>query len=123
MRHRNLSRLTIDDLVEMFAVIGIEQDQALFDGAISKFNRLYGQMDAVSRELKTRGDDKRRALLRLYDHPNMQVRLKAAIHTLAVEPQIARKMLEAIANSGWLPQSGDAGMLLIGLDDGSFKPV
>jgi Domain of unknown function (DUF2019) len=123
MRRRDLSKLTVDDLVERFAAIGVEQDQALFDGDTSKFTRLFWQMEAVSNELKSRDNDERRALLRLYDHPNMQVRLKATIHTLAVEPEVARKKLQAIADSGWLPQSGDAGMSLWNLERGVFKPT
>ena len=123
MRRRDLSRLTIDALVERFAAIGVAQDQVLFDGDTSKFSKLYWQMDAVSRELKSRDGDQRRALLRLYDHPNMQVRLKAAKHTLAVEPGVARSKLKTIADSGWLPQSGDAGMSLSNLDRGVFKPT
>jgi hypothetical protein len=59
----------------------------------------------------------------LYEYPNMQVRLKAAIHTLAVAPVEARQAVEAIANSKWFPQAGDAGMSLLGLDNGTFKPT
>jgi hypothetical protein len=53
----------------------------------------------------------------------MQVRLKAAIHTLAVAPVEARQQLEAIATSNWYPQAGDAGMTIRGLDDGTFRPT
>jgi hypothetical protein len=40
-------------------------------------------------ELKARDSDQRTALMTLYDYPNMQVRLKAAIHALAVAPTAA----------------------------------
>ncbi len=88
-----------------------------------EFNRLYHQMDDVRTELKTRSGDQRRALMQLYAHPNIQVRLKAAISTLAVAPKEARDLIEAIANSHQFPQAGDAGMTLSGLDDGTFKPT
>jgi hypothetical protein len=59
----------------------------------------------------------------LFNHPNMQVRLKAAVETLAVAPYEARLQLRAIADSQWFPQAGDAGMTLRGIDDCSFKPT
>ena len=52
----------------------------------------------------------------------MQVRVKAAIKTLGVAPEAARKVLEAIRASKWQPQAMDAGMILRGLDDGEYKP-
>lgn len=58
----------------------------------------------------------------LYDHPNVQVRLKAAKHTLYVVPEHARSLIEEIANSGLFPQAGDAGMTLSFLDDGTYVP-
>jgi hypothetical protein len=61
--------------------------------------------------------------MRLYDHPNVQVRLNAANATLAVAPQEARNLLEKIANSNLFPQAGDAGMALVGLKRGSYKPT
>jgi len=42
--------------------------------------------------------------------------------TLAVAPETARNALQVIADSKFYPQAGDAGMLLRGLDDGSFHP-
>jgi hypothetical protein len=123
MTRLDLSQLTVEHLVKRFADIGIDQDQALFKNDISKFNRLFSQMDSITKELKRRSGDQRSALLMLYDHPNMQVRLKAAKATLAVAPEVARKKLEAIANSGWQPQAGDAGMSLWNLDRGVFKPT
>jgi hypothetical protein len=79
-------------------------------------------MTAVDEELRARGREARLALLTLYDHPNMQVRVKAAIKTLGVAPEAARKVLEAIRASKWQPQAMDAGMILRGLDDGEYKP-
>jgi hypothetical protein len=80
-------------------------------------------MQAISQELKGRSEDQRRALLSLYHHPNMQVRVKAAKATLAVAPRDARKALEEIKASGWQPQALEAGMSLWNLDRGIFKPT
>jgi hypothetical protein len=58
----------------------------------------------------------------LYDHPNAQVRLKAATATLGVVPEAARALIEDIASSRKFPQAGDAGMTLDALDRGIFQP-
>ena len=122
MKRLKLEKMSVDELVERFAEIAIAQDQAELMGEIGKFNSLYRQMDATEKELRTRGREARLALLRLYDHPNMQVRLKAAKRTLGVAPEAARKVIQAIYDSKWYPQAGEAGMTLWNLDRGVFKP-
>jgi hypothetical protein len=119
---RKLEKMTVDELVDRFAKIGMAQDGALLDDEIGKVNRLMHQLRELDMELRARGKEARLALLRLYDHPNMQVRLNAAKLTLGVAPVEARKIIEAVKQSGWFPQAGDAGMTLINLDRGIFKP-
>jgi hypothetical protein len=122
MKHINFAVMSIDQLVDRFAEIGIAQYDALLYDQLSKFKKLYWQMDSVDKELRSRGRQARLALLPLYQHPNIQVRLKAAVHTLGVAPDAARNILRIIKESGWLPQAGDAGMLLRSLDRGEYKP-
>ncbi len=123
MKRSGLSSLSVDKLVECFIEITLAQDEALLMDDYSRFNHLFVQMEAVKAELKGRSGDGRRALLRLFDHPNAQVRLKAAKATLAIDPQGARSVLEMIAKSQDYPQAGEAGMSLWNLDGGIFKPV
>lgn len=123
MKQSELEAMTVEQLVERFVEIGLAQDRALLDNETGKFNRLYDQMQAVNEELRRRDGDQRRALLSLYNHPNMQVRLKAATTTLAIAPHAARDALEAIKASRWQPQALDAGMSLWNLDRGIFKPT
>lgn len=122
MKRISLDKMTTSELVARFAQIAVAQDEALLGGEIAKFNQLFGVMEEVSNELKSREGDQRRALMSLYQSPNMQVRLKAAKHTLAVSPAEARMQIQEIAESQWFPQAGDAGMCLALLDDGTFKP-
>ena len=122
MNMRNLHRQTVPDLVTLFTDITVAQGEALFNDEYAKFNRLFDKMRSVEEELKSRPGDQRRALLALFDHPKMQVRLAAAKATLAVAPQAARQMLHAIEGWGRQPQAGDAGMCLALLDDGTFVP-
>ena len=115
--------MTVDELVERFVAITLDQDRALLNDQLAKFNQLFKQMEAVKAELKGRPGDQRRALLGLFNHPNAQFRLKAAKATLAIAPETARRMLEKIANSHEFPQAGEAGMSLWNLDRGVFKPT
>jgi hypothetical protein len=120
MKQVDILKMSIDELVARFAQIGVAQDQALLGGQTKKFNRLFELMAEVSNELKTRDGDQRRALISLYQYPNMQVRLKAAIHTREIFPIEARRQIEDIAESHWMPQAGDAGMSLA-IMDGELK--
>jgi hypothetical protein len=123
MKRAKLQDMTVDQLVERFTAIALDQDRALLRNEYAKFNRLFEQMEEVKGELKARDGDQRRALLRLYDHPNAQVRLKAVKATLAVAPERARRMLELIAESHEYPQAGEAGMSIDNLERGIFKPT
>jgi len=123
MSGAKLRNMTMDQLVERFVKIALEQDEAEVMGDTQKFSPLFRQMEAVEDELKARPGDQRRLLLSLYAHPNAQVRVKAAKATLAVAPQAARNALMKLAASHEYPQSGEAGMSLVNLDRGIFKPT
>lgn len=114
--------MTVDQLVDRFAEIGIAQYDAAMGGAIREINQLSTQMHAVDNELHLRGTEARLALLPLYEHPYIQVRLQAAKCTIGIAPVAARKVIETISESDWFPQAGEAGMTLWSLDEGIFKP-
>lgn len=115
--------MAVNQLLERFTGIGIEQDQAILRDQHAKFNQLFDEMVAVEDELKAREGDQRRELLSLYTHPHAQVRLNAMKATLAVAPEIARRALQALAESREYPQAADAGMSLLNLERGIFKPT
>lgn len=119
---QKLSGLSVEDLVKLFVVYSLKQDDALLGFETKKSNRLYGRIDAIVTELKSREGDQRRALIPLYMHANPQVRLKAATVTLALAPAAARAVLESMRDIHG-PQRLYAGMTLRALDDGVFKPV
>ena len=122
MKRTTLTDLSTADLVRLFAKIVVAQDEADLGGELAKFKRLFFRMKDVANELRSRDGDQRVELLSLFSHPNMQVRLQAAKQTLAVAPREARAQLQAIADSQWFPQAGDAGMSLWNLERGVFKP-
>jgi hypothetical protein len=119
---RTIKELNVDELVERFESICLAQYQAILKEKVYEYNSLYSDMDAVDAELRQRGPDARRTLLRLYDHPNVQVRVKAAMRTLAVAPDAAKHLLQTIADSYQFPQAADAGMMLDRLKAGEFIP-
>ena len=122
MMRIKLQSMTVDQLVERFVAIALEQDEAELMGDTHKFSPLFWQMEAVEEELKARPGDQRRVLLSLYDHSNAQVRVKAAKAALALAPQAARRTLQIVADSHCGSQSLEAGMSLVNLDRGIFKP-
>jgi hypothetical protein len=122
MSRPSTQNLTVDQLVERFAALGVEQSKAIDVDNNAKYARLFEQMRDVEEELKLRAGDQRRALVALYSYPNMQVRLAAAKATLATDPQVARQVIEAIATSTWPPQCYDARSCLRMLDEGAFVP-
>lgn len=123
MKRVNLPSMTTEQLVQLFTELAVQQDAAHLYRAQGEVNKLYFKLDAINKELKSRPGDQRSALLPLYDHKNMQVRVKAAKATLAIAPEAARAQLEAIRASGWQPQALEAGMSLGFLDEGVYKPT
>ena len=123
MMRAKLRNMSTEDLVDRFVRIALDQDRAVRRDDNGTFSRLFEQMDAVKEELKRRPGDQRRALIDLHNHPNVQVRLKSAIATLAIVPDKARRLLQVIADSREYPQAGDAGMTLYSLEQGIFKPT
>ncbi len=123
MKRAKLQDMSVTDLVERFVAIALAQDRALLWDETAKYNRLYDQMDEVKAELKNRASDERHALLPLHAHPNAQVRLKAAIATLAVAPESARSVLQAISDRDEYPQAAYARGMLRALEEGRYKPT
>lgn len=122
MKRIALQEMTVEQLVERFATMALEQDEALLMDEIGKYNRLYDKMEELEQELKGRDSDQRRLLLSLLDHPNAEVRLKAAIATLAIEPETARKVLQSISDSNEYPQAAYARGMMSALDAGRYIP-
>jgi hypothetical protein len=123
VKSANLQELSVEELVERFVAIGLAQEQADLYDDIGEFNRLFKKMQEVVQELRSRPGDARHALLSLYDHPNLQVRLKAVKNSLALAPNEGRRVLQAIADSHDYPYAGEAGMSLWAIDEGIFKPT
>ncbi|WP_048648098.1 DUF2019 domain-containing protein [Nitratireductor soli] len=103
MNPKDFETLSTERLVSLFAEICTAQYEAELDLDTRRLNRLFDQMMQVVQELKRRPGDGRSALSVLYTHKNIQVRLKAAIHTLAVHGTQARRVLAQSAREGCHP--------------------
>ncbi len=123
MTSSKLKGLSTSELMLLFEKLCIEQYNALERDEIAAFNKRYDKIQAIADELKSRPGDQRRVLMQLFGHPNMQVRLTAAKVNLAVDYIAARREIQAIVDSKWFPQAGDAGMTLHHLDTGFYKPT
>lgn len=123
MSRSSLNDMTVAELVDRFATLALEQDDALLMDEIARVNRLFDQLEDIKHALRSRAGDQRKALMVLYRHPNAQVRLKAAKGRLAVAPAEARNVLQTLIDGREFPQAGDAGMTIRALDDGTFVPT
>lgn len=123
MTRVKLAKLSVEQLVQQYAELAVEQDMYLLAGPQKMINRIFWKLCAIEDELKLRPGDQRRALLPLYSHKNKQVQVKAAKATLAIAPEAARAKLEAVKASGWRPQCLEAGMSLWNLERGVYKPT
>lgn len=122
MTPSKLKSLSAEELKRLFERLCIQQYDALERNAIASYNKRYDIILAIQNELESRPGDQRRLLMSLFGHPNMQVRLTAAYANLAVDYIAARRELQAIVDSQWFPQAGDAGMTLWNLDRGFYRP-
>jgi hypothetical protein len=122
MKRISLKEMSVEHLVERFVALAVAESEAIDRGDNSMYNRLFPQMEDVREELKDRPGDQRRALVPLLDHPNPQVRLIAAVTTLEVAPEVARRALELIKDRDEFPQAADAYGVLRRLDGVSLFP-
>ena len=93
-----------DSLIERFVELALGQGEADLESDNSRYNRLFRELTAVEEKLKRRPGDARRVLVRLYNHPNPQVRKTAADATLAVEPEAARQVLKTLSTGESFPK-------------------
>ena len=123
MKIKDFQNMTVSQLVNQFATFALEQYKAELYGEIARYNRLYDEIVAVKDELKGRAGDQRSALVSLFAHQNPQVRLMAALWSLAVVPAAARQVLQDISDRNEYPQAAYARQSLMALDRGDSKLI
>jgi hypothetical protein len=103
MRREVLSNLTVSELVELFLEKGLAEFGATEAMDIPRANKLTGDLNAIGRELASRGPEAKRALLPLLDHETDSIRMSAAAHCHAIEPERSRQVLADISAHGYVP--------------------
>ena len=100
MTKQDFSGWSVDDLRERYAELSIRQGAAADLSNMSIVNRLGDEIHKIGNELKSRPGDRGRALMKLFDHPNFNVRLNAGRSLMSVFPEEARRQIQAVADSG-----------------------
>jgi Domain of unknown function (DUF2019) len=123
MNRKSLQAMTVEELAQKFIGMALEQSHALLADETGTYNRLFDDMEGVEKELKNRNGDQRKVLLSYYDHGNTHVRLKAALATLAIDPDLARNALQNISDSDEYPEAASARSMMRALDEKTYIPT
>lgn len=112
------SRMSIDQLLDSFTSACLAQyDTWVFPDEIEASNQQFWILVAIKDELKSRGPEARRSLVRLLNHENPQVRLQAATFVYPVAREEAKKCLQDLRAAKLPVQTLAAGMTLSGLEE------
>lgn len=113
----DLSKATAESLLDLYVRLSAEQSQAHYVCNAARYNRIGDTLYEITNEMKRRPEDRGASLLKLFGHPNSQVRFNAATSVSGLYTQEARQVLQLIAASETDLLSFDAKMYLRTLDD------
>lgn len=94
MKSADLPGLVTNQLVKRFAELAHDMGLAVLDSETRRFNRMFPDMQAIDRELRSRGREARMALLPLLGHEDRFRRYYAAKYLLGLAPDHARAVIE-----------------------------
>ena len=118
-----LNNLTINELVARFVSLSERQYPLLLNDEIKKYNRLFDKQTEIDKELRRRGIEARLELTKLFNHPNIQVRMNAARHSMGVAREPALNVLRQITQEDFGPFRLHAGMAVALIEDGTVTPT
>ncbi len=99
MNNRRYSKLDNDELIGIYAKAAAQHGYWTISGNSRETNRQFEIVAGVYRELRSRGSEAQRALLRLLSHDDIAVRGWAAAHALEFAPEDRQLVLEEIART------------------------
>ena len=117
-----LQGASVERLVQMFVNVAVAQAAAIDEDDHRRYNRLVDDHLAIEKELRSRPGDQRRALRPLLDDIRPQVRMNAALATLAVLPTEAGETLRLIHARREYPQAADALGVIESIERGTYVP-
>lgn len=118
-----LDKLTTGELIANFTSLSERQYPLLLNDETAKYNLLVRKQVEIDKELRSRGTEARLELTKLFDHPNIQVRLIAARHSIGVAREPALNVLRQIMKEDFGPFRLSAGMTVALVEDGTITPT
>lgn len=97
MKKTQIKKLPTEELVEKIRTLSAERWPAIHAGKPREANRMYDLLVAIERELKARGIEAQRQLLKLLDDPDPGTRCWAAGSVLEFAPGEGERVLTDIA--------------------------
>jgi hypothetical protein len=110
-------------LIALFGSLSEQQHPLTLNDEVTKINRLVRKQGEIDNELRKRGVEARLALTKLFDHPNIQVRMNAARRTLGVAREPAMAVLRKIMKEDYDAFRFHAGMTVALVEDGTVNPT
>jgi hypothetical protein len=97
MKRSGIQSGDLQELLNLYENATITHGRASEVGDYRTANREAETMGAVYRELRSRGIENQKALLRLLSHDNVHVRVMAAAHALEFAPEEGEPVLTEIS--------------------------
>lgn len=120
MKPRRVQEADLPELLRLYERSTIEHGKASEGGDYRTANRESETISSVYRELRSRGVETQKALLRLLNHADVHVRVMAAAHALEFAPEKGEPVLTEISQSLGIPAL-NAGMALKEWRKGSLR--
>jgi hypothetical protein len=99
MRKTEVKKLPTEELIEKTRTLSAERWRAIYAGKPKDGNRMFDLLVAIHRELRARGLEAQRQLLRLLDDPDPGTRCWAATAVLEFEPGEGERVLADLAKN------------------------
>lgn len=122
MKKCNLTTMSSEDLVALFANLCVQQGEFLIVDDTRRSNRLIHKIRDIGNELRVRGPEARLQLKSLFGHENPFARMHAATSILGLVPEEGRAVLQEIREARIQPEALHAGMIVRRFDSGEWVP-
>jgi uncharacterized protein DUF2019 len=97
MKKTQIKKLSTDELIEKVRDLSAERWRVIHAGKPKEANRMYDLLVAARGELRARGSEAQRQLLKLLDDPDPGTRCWAAASVLEFAPEEGERVLTEIA--------------------------
>jgi hypothetical protein len=97
VRKTQLKKLSTEELIEKIRTLSAERWPAIYAGRPKEANRMFDLLVAIERELRARGIESQRQLLKLLDDPDPGTRCWVAGSVLEFAPGEGERVLTEIA--------------------------